>query len=865
MILIKRTLEPLTDSGMKKEMQDMPQESRMKNCSRRISWKNMERVLKSSLFALIMAAALTTQAFGAQTETAGEGAGDAPVTMEVVYGYQNIAKSGRFLPLQVTLGNQSSREFKGTLCILSMENNPQSGSASPDYQVYKYEYPVDIPASRSIDKLLSVSLGTRVDQMYVRLLDENGSEILQKRLKLNLNPDTAELFVGVLSDNPSKLGYLNGVGINYSTLRTRTIDMTASTLPTSELGLDQLDVLLISDFDTGKLTGQQVMAIWEWVQKGGVLLIGTGASGNETLRAFGNLLEEPVPPPEQCVVNMGVQYAVDGPEGASIPLTCTEVMLKGGSEVLSSDELSVLSSIQVGKGMAAVSVYDFADIEKFCQENISYIDNLFTSLLGESRINNLSSIADGNNYNQYWSVQSLINTGNLGKLPKVGLYVILAAAYVLLAGPGLYFFMKHRGVLRLYMPAVGILSLCCTGMVLLMGMATRFTGPFFTYASIQDADSQGISETTYINMRAPYNKPYSVSLDKDYTLYPLTGSVYNTMMTPPRFTGQEEPAVTIHYGEDATSIKADDVKAFDSKFFMLERHRKNDKGEDFTGNINSFDGRITGTLTNHYDQEVEDVAVILYNQMVLIGRMEPGETVHLDDRKVMYGSTNFGYAMAEQITGASRYKEDKDVEDASYAAALERTNLLSFYMSNYLSGYHPEARVLAFSKDKDETGFLKSPEYETYGSTLLTSSVEVNYEKDGMIYQSAMQKQPNVLSGEYDAENNTMYGMGPVMLEYYLGNNIEVDKLDFYHLSDEIAKSLRYYYTVPFSGSIYFYNYNTGVYDSIDTNITEFTREELEPYLSPGNTLTVKYVYDGAGDYTWNIMLPVLTVTGRSK
>ena len=134
-----------------------------------------------------------------------------------------------------------------------------------------------------------------------------------------------------------------------------------------------------------------------------------------------------------------------------------------------------------------------------------------------------------------------------------------------------------------------------------------------------------------------------------------------------------------------------------------------------------------------------------------------------------------------------------------------------------------------------------------------------------MIYQSAMQKQPNVLSGEYYAQTNTMYGLTPVMLEYYLGNNIEVYKLDFYHLSDEVAESMRYYYTVPFSGKMYFYNYNTGNYDSMDTGVTEFDRDVLGPYLSPGNTLTVKYVYDSSGDYTWNIMLPVLAVTGRSK
>ena len=77
---------------------------------------------------------------------------------------------------------------------------------------------------------------------------------------------------------------MGGAGINYSTLRTRSIEMTAASLPSNELGLDQLDVLLITDFDTGSLSGQQVTAVWEWVQKGGVLLIGTGGRGQETLR-----------------------------------------------------------------------------------------------------------------------------------------------------------------------------------------------------------------------------------------------------------------------------------------------------------------------------------------------------------------------------------------------------------------------------------------------------------------------------------------------------------------------------------------------------------------------------------------------------
>lgn len=849
--------------------------------------KGMRRALRSTLFAICMAGICLAAYAGTalakdagQPELAGRADGNvradetgilgefsgSGVSMDVTYGYKNTAKRGRFLPLTVNLENHSAKDFEGVLRVKTLEPDFQGYNGRVEYDTYEYEYPIRIPSSGQVTEEFSVSLGNGVDQMYLTLLDGEEQEVLRKRLKLDLNMDTAELFIGVLSDTPDRLLYFDNVGIHYSTLRTRLIQMSADTLPSSEMELDQLDVLLINNFDTGELSRDQVNAVWEWVQEGGLLLFGLGSRAEDTLRAFGReLVEYPLPQPETYEVNMGVEYAVDSPAESTISLVCTEAALTGGSEYLSSDELSVISGITLGNGMAAVAVYDFGDIEEFCRSNISYVDNLFTTLLGEERINRLTNSADSSGSSQFWAVQGLITSGDISSLPKVGLYASLAVAYVILVGPGLYFFLKQRGLGLHYHMAVVILSVCCTGMVLLMGTVTRFEGPFFTYATIRDASSDGISETSYINMRSPYNKPYSVEIDPSYSLYPLTGSVYHGGTAYPQFTGEEPADIQIQYGDESTRILAGNVGAFNSKIFRLERWEPNPEQTGFTGNINCFGGEITGSLTNNYDQPVEDVAVILYNQMVLIDRMEPGETVRLDGREMLYGSTNYGYAMAAQITGTSRYQEGGDIEDARYVEALQRTNLLSFYIENYLSDYHTEARVTAFSRNREETDFLMDENYETYGCTLLTSALDVNYEKDGLIYWSALQKEPDVVSGEYYVNTNTMYGSAPVVLEYYLGNDLEVEKLSFYSLSQEMEENLRYYYVVPFVGTMYFYNYNTGNYDPMDPSRTEYDGESLAPYLSPGNTLTVKYAYDGAGDYTWNIMLPVLTVTGRSK
>ncbi len=858
----------------------------------RIVGKNTKRALKSTLFAVLLSASLSCEALAAmtadgpgaayessretsentasaeETTLAEELLGEGPILMDVVYGYDNVAKSGRFLPLDIQLDNTLETDFKGVLTVTSREPDYDgyNNSSQMKYDAYRYEFPVTIEANGSLEKKLDISLSSHSDVMYISLYDENEKQVLSKRLKMDLNTQTAQLFIGVVSDAPEKLSYLDQVGVNYSMLRTKTIDLTVYDLPDTELGLDQLDVLLITDFNTQALTKDQTDAILEWVHRGGILLLGTGDRGEETLSAFSKqLLEYPVLPATTYNLQMGPDRGPKERGGDSLTLNCTEVDLKGGTDLITSDSFIVLSSTSMGNGMAAVATFDFTDLEEYCSKDSSYADYFLTTLLGEDRINNLNSNTGGGNYNQFWSIQSLVNTGNIRRLPKIGLYVILAVAYVALAGPGLYFFLKQRKLREYYQPSVALLAICTTGMVILMGSGTRFSGPFFTYATIENTSETDKSETTFINMRAPYNKTYSVELNPQYRLYPVTGSPYYDQTSTGEFTDTNQADITIRYGEDATWIRAVDTGAFNSKIFQMEMHTDNETGEGFSGEIRAFNGELSGTITNNYPYAVENAALILYNQLLIIGNMEPGETISLDNKPMTFCATNFSYVLASQITGVSLYDVNGDMEDASYVQALERANLLSFYIENYISGYHSQACVVAFGNEKETLDFMKQADYEAYGCTLLTAQLEVNYEKDGKVFRSAMQKQPNVLSGEYDADRNTMYGMAPVILEYYLGNETEVDSVDFHLLTEEASDSLRYYYTVPFAGSIYFYNYNTGDYDLVKPDQVHFTREELEEYLSPGNTITVRYVYDTAGEYTWNIMLPVVTVTGRSK
>ena len=56
-------------------------------------------------------------------------------------------------------------------------------------------------------------------------------------------------------------------------------------------------------------------------------------------------------------------------------------------------------------------------------------------------------------------------------------------------------------------------------------MPTRFRSTFYTYAAIQDVTDDYITDTTYINIRNPYNRPYTVELDPATACFPSQEAV----------------------------------------------------------------------------------------------------------------------------------------------------------------------------------------------------------------------------------------------------------------------------------------------------------------------------------------------------
>ena len=144
---------------------------------------------------------------------------------------------------------------------------------------------------------------------------------------------------------------------------------------------------------------------------------------------------------------------------------------------------------------------------------------------------------------------------------------------------------------------------------------------------------------------------------------------------------------------------------------------------------------------------------------------------------------------------------------------------------------------------------------------MLTSVIPVNSIDDGKIYRQSLLKMPIVLSGDYSYIDNALKSNEATVLEYFLGENINIAQVKFEQISD-VFSDTRYSDSVKvFKGNIALYNFKTGNFDYISKN--NFSILELLTYLSDTNTIRVRYSNIETGNL--ETALPMVSVLGVEK
>ena len=151
------------------------------------------------------------------------------------------------------------------------------------------------------------------------------------------------------------------------------------------------------------------------------------------------------------------------------------------------------------------------------------------------------------------------------------------------------------------------------------------------------------------------------------------------------------------------------------------------------------------------------------------------------------------------------------------------------------------------------------------GVTLYSAKISVTSGEEEVVYRSVLKNDPEITSGSGAMYGDalSMYGTEPIAIEYFLGDDLNVEQVSFFPVSEEFLQKPEYYYLKKFDGAAYFYNQMTHVYEQVDLSGIHFSVDELRPYLSQKNSLMVKYTSGEHGSAGNTLLIPHLMVTGR--
>ena len=723
------------------------------------------------------------------------------------YGIQNTAKSGRSLPLFLTVENTEEQVFSGNLKVLFAESNQS---------IVEYSYPIVVEGNNKKELVKNLSLPTGVNQMLISIENKRGEQINSQRVGLDISGTDAELFVGILSEKGEGIGYLHNARINNGLLESRTFAFQPESFPKEESVLSLLDLLIIRDISFSDLSKEQENFINSYIEQGGVVLFSlSGTRGRETLGdTYSALLEKELDFRERPL-HLGTEG--DLAQESTVSILSSPVQFRGGREEIFSENQPYLSVLPKGNGLLAVLGYDLSEVERFATEDSSYVGRLFFALYGQNRLDNLSISASEKSLKQYWDLEELMNLSDLSKLPSLSLYFAILFPGLIFLGPGLYLLMRSQRNLKYYRLSIALSSLFLGVIVWSLGMGTRFNGSFLSYLKFSQITKETVEEQNYINLRSPNEKNISLSIKPEYTVNPIVKGMDFTGDLTELIQKDNLHRMDIQRDRDESLIHIVKSDAFSPHYFNINKKIPNSKGE-IQGQIHYYQGKITGQLKNATEYSFYDCFFYLFGRMVKCGKWEKGAEIDLstlESLPVPVGDYEYIGNMISSGNGK---------------------NFLRYILGERMHGYFPDARFFGFIRE-EQLGFTEEKNIEKYGMHILTQSLDLDRKEGNTVEYSSLSRNPIVSSGEYDLQTNTMNPMIPLEIHYQLGEEQKIEGIRFENISLEGGKLLQ-----NFQGNMALYNYRTGAYDLLRSKDGTLEGDKLVPYLSEKNELNIRFV-----------------------
>jgi hypothetical protein len=521
-------------------------------------------------------------------------------------------------------------------------------------------------------------------------IDESGKSLSSINFSnlFNKTDTTTGVGVGILSDDPDSLSYLdmNGMAYDYfgDAQPVKLMELNADNLNDE---LSGLYFLVIDQFDVSKLPADEISAIEEWTKDGGWLIIGTGERAADTMDAFdsdflqvkhGNISKP-------GTVN-SVSALADSVAGYYGDFTACGVDFKNMAVV----ELSTTStgdyegsSVPGNYGPrddGAIGVLPFSLGEDELKGLQNYVIEYFYYEV-------MSNAASYNNYrsadsDRYYVQRGFSNIDNANTEVDFSILGILIVIYVIIVGPILYLILSRAKKREWYWAAVPVVGVLFIAMVFFFGQNLRLGKAKIYSVAVARADGNDEEEVnTYFYGYNSGTKPWSVKLSDDY-------DYAGPMITDFSSINSQAKEDDYHYfitEGDGVSIGIKPGANFENAYLKASGKTKGCGSIDTEGLVVNITTQ-SGIVTNNTPYDFPYILLMGDECMLVFSDLKSGETLdvakeYAAGNYIVYNNTAYWddvyYSLVDPDYGNNDVELDKEMTSALYAGGDSIQSLIS--------------------------------------------------------------------------------------------------------------------------------------------------------------------------------------------
>ena len=526
----------------------------------------------------------------------------APITLTARAGFDGYYKDQRWLPIRITVANDGP-DAGGTLRVVAPRFN------SADLVVTRA---IELPTRSRREIYLYIPTEGYISSLKVSLFSANNKEIASATARL-AQTNGGDLLYGVVAGSPSAFESVMG-NIDPLNGQAYVARLELEDLPPVTYAWHALDVLVMSDVDTGALTPEQRAALAGWVSAGGRLIVAGGPTWQKTAAGLADLL--PLLPNAATtlpgVSSLAAFTSADSPLGPAV--VATGALTPDAVTLVSEGDVPLVVIRRSGFGQVAFLALDPAFDPL---RNWAGAEGLFRNLL--TGTGQLPNWAGG--MRNWYSARDAINALPGLDFPSVFQICGFLGLYLIAVGPVNYLVLrrlKRRELAWLTIPALVLvfsLGAYLAGYQLRGGQAS-----LHRLAVIQVwPDSEFARVEGVVGLFSPRRSQYDLSFGAGFLARPMPVDAYNGPASS--FTVEQA---------DQTYIRSIRLEVGAVEPFVVQGQVPAPSfTSDLVLNVSTATPMLIGTVTNNSSLTLVDAVILGPGGVQRIGELAPGASVNL--------------------------------------------------------------------------------------------------------------------------------------------------------------------------------------------------------------------------------------------